>query len=100
MPQLPRELERRFGVYRFAWVIPWMNGYVTHEQEGRSDWYIFWLLLENRWEYLPFGALEAGEGSQWTPLVGVLEAVAGAIGRSQVLYLVVEREVVEELGET
>jgi hypothetical protein len=90
MPQLPSELDGRFGAFHAAWMLRGVRGYITHELVVESNWYIFWMFLEGRWEYLPFGTLEAGEEISWKPQIGDVELVAGAIGRSRALYLVVE----------
>jgi hypothetical protein len=82
MPQLPRDLDGRFGAFHSAWRLQGLDGYVTHEWVVNSNWYIFWLFLEGRWEYLPFGILEAGGEMQWDPLFGTVESIAGAIGCS------------------
>ncbi len=93
MLRLPREPDGRYGRLRSAWRLQGLDGYITQEHVVGSNWYIFWLFLAGRWESLPFGTLEAGEGDLCAPLVGTIEVVAGAIGRSRVLYLVVEREI-------
>ena len=93
MPRLPRELDGRYGLLRSTWRLQGLDGYITQEQVVGSNWYIFWLFLVGRWESLPFGTLEANEDDVWAPLVGRIKIVAGAIGRSRVLYLVVEREI-------
>ena len=93
MPRLPRELDGRYGMLRSAWRLQGLDVYVTQEHVVGSNWYIFWLFLAGRWESLPFGTLEANEDDVWAPLVGTIEIVAGAIGRSRMLYLVVEREI-------
>jgi hypothetical protein len=92
MPQLPSGLDGRFGAFRAAWMLQEDNGYITHKLVVESNWYVFWMFLGGRWEYLPFGTLEADGGLGWEPLIGDVIAVAGAIGRSRVLTLVVERE--------
>jgi hypothetical protein len=57
-----------------------------------SDWYIFCLFLDGRWENLPFGTVEAEANRyRWEPLIGDIELVAAAIGNSKKLWLVVER---------
>jgi hypothetical protein len=93
IPRLPRELDGRYGRLCSAWRLQGLDGYITQEHVVGSNWYIFWLFLAGRWESLPFGTLEASEDDVWAPLVGTIEFVAGAIGRSRVLYLVVEREI-------
>ncbi len=65
-----------------------------------SDWYIFWLHLERRWEYLPFGTLEAADGSQWEPLLGNMRTVAAAIGHAKKLCLVIKHELSSPTEET
>ncbi len=91
MTSLPREIESRFGSFRAAWRLIG-EGYVTCERVVGSDWYIFWLYLEGRWEYLPFGTVEAASNRYlWEPLVGDIEFVAAAIGNSRKLWLVLER---------
>ncbi len=92
MSSIPREIVDRFGAFRAAWRLSIMNGYITRERDVGSDWYIFWLKLEGRWEYLPFGTVEAGDDVGWESIIGPIEVVAGAIGRSQLLYVVVERD--------
>jgi hypothetical protein len=93
MPRLPQELDGRYGMFHSTWRLQGLDGYITQEQVVGSNWYISWLFLAGRWESLPFGTLEANEDDVWAPLVGTIEIVAGAIGRSRVLYLVVEREI-------
>jgi hypothetical protein len=93
MPQLPRELDGRYGMFRSAWRLQGLDGFITQERVVESNWYIFWLYLAGRWESLPFDTLEVSDDNVWVPLVGTIEVVAGAIGRSRVLYLVVEREI-------
>ena len=92
MPQLPSELDGRFGAFRSAWMLQGVNGFITRELVVGSNWYVFWMFLEGRWEYLPFGTLEADGELDWEPLIGGVVAVAGAIGRSRALTLVIERE--------
>jgi hypothetical protein len=83
MASLPQDIESRFGFFRAAWRLIG-GGYVTRERVVGSDWYIFWLFLEGRWEYLPFGTLEAASNRyRWEPLVGDIELVAAAIGSAE-----------------
>lgn len=57
------------------------------------------MFLEGRWEYSPFGTLEAASNRyRWEPLVGDIELVAAAIGNTRKLWLVVEREEEEHGG--
>ena len=90
MSDLPHEIEGSFGSYRSAWRVEVLGGYITREQVVGSDWYIFWLHLEGRWESLPFGTLEAERKVQLPPRDGRI--VAAAIGLPQKLYLTVVRE--------
>jgi hypothetical protein len=92
MSSIPREIVDRFGAFRAAWRLSSMNGYITRERVVGSDWYIFCLKLEGRWEYLPFGTVEAGDDVGWESIIGPIEVVAGAIGHSQLLYVMVERD--------
>jgi hypothetical protein len=91
MSELPPEVEGRFGAFRSAWRMEVLNGFITRERVVGFDWYIFWLQLEGRWECLPFRTLEAGSNEQ-LPLVGGVEFIAAAIGRTRKLYLVVDWE--------
>lgn len=98
MTSLPQEIEDRFGSFRAAWRLSG-EGFVTRERVVGSDWYVFWLFLGERWEYLPFGTIEVGtDRYRWEPLVGDIELVATAIGSNKKLWLVVERGE-EERGE-
>jgi hypothetical protein len=36
-----------------------LDGFITHERVVESDWYTYWIFLEGRWEYMPFGMVEA-----------------------------------------
>jgi hypothetical protein len=98
MTLLPHEIESRFGSFKAAWRLSG-EGYITRETVVGSEWYVFWMFLGDRWEYLPFGTVEA-EASRyrWDPLVGDIELVATAIGNPKKLWLVVERGE-EEHGE-
>jgi hypothetical protein len=88
---MPQEIESRFGSFRAAWRLSG-EGYITRERVVGSDWYVFWLLLGERWEYLPFGTVEAEtDRYRWEPLIGDIELVATAIGNNKKLWLVVER---------
>jgi hypothetical protein len=81
-----------FGSFRAAWRLIREEGYITHERVVGSNWYIFWLYLEDRWEYLPFETIKVkGNRYHWEPLVRDIELVATAIGNSKKLWLVVER---------
>jgi hypothetical protein len=98
MSSLPQEIESRFGLFRAAWRLGGI-GYITREMVVGSDWYVIWLFLEGRWEYLPFGTVEAETNRyRWEPLIGDTELVAAATGNTQKLWLVVERGE-EEHGE-
>jgi hypothetical protein len=91
MTSLPPEIESSFGTFRAAWRLIG-EGYTTRERVVGSDWYIFWMFLEGRWEYLPFGTVEAAaKYYRWEPLIGDIELVAAAIGNTKKLWLVVER---------
>jgi hypothetical protein len=93
MSLLQTEITDRFGSFRAAWRLEG-GGYVTRKRVVGSDWYVFWLFLEGRWEYLPFGTIEGEVDSiPWEPLHGDIEAVATGIG-----WLVVER-VISEAGD-
>lgn len=99
MSLLPHEIDGRFGTFRAAWRLISDGGYITRERVVGSDWYIFWLFLDGRWEYLPFGTVEAEANRyRWEPLIGDIELVAAAIGNRKKLWLVVERGA-EEDGE-
>jgi hypothetical protein len=96
MTSLPQEITDRFGRFRAAWRLADGEGYITREWVVGSSWYIYWIYLEGRWEYLPFGTSEGEvERIPWRPLFGDIEAVATAIGNSRKLWLVVEREAVD-----
>ncbi len=82
---MPSELDGRFGAFRAAWALQGGHGYITLELVVGSNWYVFWIFLEGQWEYLPFGMLGADGEIGWEPLIGAVELVAGAIGRSQAL---------------
>jgi hypothetical protein len=86
MSELPQEVEGRIGAFRSAWRMEVLNGFITRERVIGSNWYIFWLQLGGRWEYLPFGTLEAGSNDQ-LPLVGDVEFIAVAIGRTRKLCI-------------
>ena len=91
MNTLPPEIEGSFGSFRAAWRLIG-EGYITRERVVGSDWFIFWMFLEGRWEYLPFGTIEAAANKyRWEPLIGDIELVAAAIGNTKKLWLVVER---------
>jgi hypothetical protein len=95
MTSLPPEITDRFGLFRAAWRLADEEGYITHEWVVGSSWYIYWIYLKGRWEYLPFGTSEGEvERIPWRPLFGDIEAVATAIGNSRKLWLVVEKEAV------
>lgn len=85
MPQLPSKLDGRFGAFCAALALQGGNGYITLELVLGSNWYVFWIFLEGRWEYLPFGTLGADGEIGWELLIEAVELVAGAIGRSQAL---------------
>lgn len=92
MSSLPQEIESRFGTFRAAWRLIGDGGYITQERVVGYDWYMFWLFLDGRWEFLPFWTVEADVNRyRWEPLIGDIELVAAAIGNSKKLWLVVER---------
>jgi hypothetical protein len=98
MTSLSQEIEGRFGSFRATWRLSG-EGCITRERVVGSDWYVFWLFLGERWEYLPFGTVEAETNRyRWKPLVRDIELVATAIGINKKLWLVVERGE-EERGE-
>jgi hypothetical protein len=94
MSELPPEVGGGFGSFRSAWRLEGMNGYIIRKRVIGSDWYIFWLCLEGRWEYLPFGMVESRTSNRWRSLLGDEGIIAAAIGHSQMLYLVVDCELV------
>jgi hypothetical protein len=98
MPRLPSELDERFGSFRHAWEIPGREGYITEEIVGGSKWYVIWLKLDGRWEYLLFGESES-ENTLWDPIFGDFVGLAGAIGQNGKLNLVIET-VTEGMKET
>ena len=99
MSVLPQEIVDRFGSFRAAWRLSDGEGYITREYVVGSSWYIYWMYLEDRWEYLPFGMIEGEvERIPWRPLIGDIEVVATAIGNSRKLWLVVEKEV-DDIGD-
>jgi hypothetical protein len=94
MSLLPQEITDRFGSFRAAWTLAEGEGYITREYVVGSDWFIFWMKREGRWEYLPFGTIEGEvERIPWRPLIGDIEVVATAIGNTRKLWLVVEKEI-------
>jgi hypothetical protein len=92
MTVLPPEISDRFGTFQAAWILVNGAGYITRERVVGSDWYIYWMFREGRWEYLPFGTIEGEvERIPWRPLFGDIETVATAIGNSRKLWLVREK---------
>jgi hypothetical protein len=95
MTAFPPEISDRFGTFQAAWRLANGAGYITRERVVGSDWYIYWMFQEGRWEYLPFGTIEGEvERIPWRPLFGDIETVATAIGNSRKLWLVHEKEAV------